>query len=532
MNAAAGDAPDIAGRGNSALATVLKSRGLMALGILVVLSVLSRAATFNNPVIGFDEQFYLLVGNRMLDGAVPYVDIWDRKPIGLFLIYMASSAIGPDPFLQYKLVAFGCVVATACVVYAMARKAGAGTGAALCAAAFYILMLGVCEGEAGQAPVFYNLPVSLAAVIVQSVWARVTAGQRAHLAAQGCAAMLLIGLALQIKYTVVFEGVFFGLALLTAAHRVGMALPRIAFLAAVWILCALTPTAMALAWYWHLGELPAFLFANFFSIYGRLPDPASARLEGLLTIAGILLPLGLVYAASRLRPASGESPRRRPDFAESWLLAALAGFLVFGSFLAPGYALPIIAPLCLCCARSFESERQRRLVAYPLLIFVGLAGQAVIAISAAGKGDRDEAMAVAAAATPQHGGCIWVYDGYPALYLLTQSCLPSRWVFPGHLNTANEASKAAIGVDPVTEVRRILAAKPEVIIDDAPLYALANPSTRALVNAALQRDYRLAASIRTGKARLRLVYRRKDEALPGCCRPRPDPGRMPSTTLK
>ena len=94
MNAAAGDAPDIAGRGNSALATVLKSRGLMALGILVVLSVLSRAATFNNPVIGFDEQFYLLVGNRMLDGAVPYVDIWDRKPIGLFLIYMASSAIG------------------------------------------------------------------------------------------------------------------------------------------------------------------------------------------------------------------------------------------------------------------------------------------------------------------------------------------------------------------------------------------------------------------------------------------------------
>ena len=86
-------------------------------------------------------------------------------------------------------------------------------------------------------------------------------------------------------------------------------------------------------------------------------------------------------------------------------------------------------------------------------------------------------MAVAAAATPQHGGCIWVYDGYPALYLLTQSCLPSRWVFPGHLNTANEASKAAIGVDPVTEVRRILAAKPEVIIDDAPLYALANPST-------------------------------------------------------
>lgn len=514
MDAAAGDAPKSAGRGNSALATVQRSRGLMALGILALLAVLARAATFNNPVIGFDEQFYLLVGNRMLGGAVPYVDIWDRKPIGLFLIYMASNAIGPDPFLQYKLVALGCAIATACVIYAMARKAGAGTAAALCAAAFYILMLEVCEGEAGQAPVFYNLPVSLAAAILQSVVARAEAGQRARLAAQGSAAMLLIGLALQIKYTVVFEGVFFGLVLLHAAHRTGMPLLRIALLATVWTLCALAPTALALAWYWHMGELPAFLFANFFSIYGRPPDPLSARLEGLLTITGILLPLGLVFAIPRLRPAPGGRRLRRPDFAESWLLAALGGFLVFGSFLAPGYALPIIAPLCLCCARSFETARQRRRIAYPLLIFVGIAGQAVITISAEGKGDRDEAMAVAAAATPQHGGCIWVYDGYPALYLLTQSCLPSRWVFPGHLNTANEASVAAIGVDPVTEVRRILATKPEVIVDDAPLYALANPSTRALVNSALQRDYRLVASIRTGKARFRLVYRRKDDAAP------------------
>jgi hypothetical protein len=51
---------------------------------LLAFALLMRGQTFNDPVLGFDEQFYLLVGDRMLHGAVPYVDIFDRKPIGLF----------------------------------------------------------------------------------------------------------------------------------------------------------------------------------------------------------------------------------------------------------------------------------------------------------------------------------------------------------------------------------------------------------------------------------------------------------------
>lgn len=485
-----------------------------ALAVLFLLALLARAATLGNPVVGFDEQFYLLVGERMLHGALPYVDIWDRKPIGLFLIYMAGAAIGPDPFLQYKLLALAAVTATAYVLYRMALRAGAPSGAALCTAAFYIVMLDVCEGEAGQSPVFYNLPMTLAAAIVQSALLTCAAGERIRLARNGCAAMLLVGLALQIKYTVLLEGLFFGLALMAAGHRSGLPASRIGLVALGWVLCALAPTALAFAWYWRLGEQEAFFFANFTSIFGKRPDPAGARIEGLLTIFGILLPLGLVFAVPRLRRVAGQPWLRWPDFAESWLIAALAGFFLFGGYLAPGYALPLIAPLCLACARSFASPAQRRRIALPLLVFIGIAGQAVIMISAEQKGDRDEAMTVAAAATPRHGGCIWVHDGYPALYLLTRSCLPTRWVFPGHLNTDNEATAAAIGVDPEAEVRRILASQPEVIVDDAPVYALANRTTRALVDAALRRDYRLVARIRTGTARFRLVYRRKDNPAP------------------
>jgi hypothetical protein len=111
-----------------------------------------------------------------------------------------------------------------------------------------------------------------------------------------------------------------------------------------------------------------------------------------------------------------------------------------------------------------------------------------------------------------HHGCIYVYDGYPALYMLTHSCLPTRWVFPGHLNTHDEASAKALGVDPAAEVRRILATRPEVIVDDAPAYEFGNPETRALVEAALARDYHLAARVQTGTARYRLVYRLRKSA--------------------
>ncbi|MGO7251468.1 hypothetical protein ACCS63_34620, partial [Rhizobium brockwellii] len=120
--------------------------------------------------------------------------------------------------------------------------------------------------------------------------------------------------------------------------------------------------------------------------------------------------------------------------------------------------------------------------AFVLVIFA--AGQIVLALSERTKGGATEANAVAQAATLARG-CLYVYDGYPALYMLTHSCLPSKWVFPGHLNTQDEASRAAIGVDPVAEIRRILATQPGAIVDDYPRFAFGNRATRAVLHEVL-----------------------------------------------
>ena len=316
---------------------------------LALAVIAARAQTFGDPVLGFDEQYYLLVADRMLHGAVPYIDIWDRKPIGLFLLYAGAILPSGDPFLNYKLLAAGFVWATTAVIYRTAQADAGRTGGVI-AALLYVLWLNFMEGEGGQAPVFYNLPVLLAAALTR----RAVAGGQNF--ARGCFAMLLIGLAIQIKYTAVFEGIAFGLILLWAQYRADRGASLVLGFAAVWVACALAPTAVAFAVYAIMGGAQAFVFSNFLSIFGRLPDPALDRLAGFATIVAILLPLTVIAVVEWRRT-------RVLSFWHLWSVVAALGMLAVGSFLSPSYAMPLLAPLCLSTTPWFGQAARGRSMA-------------------------------------------------------------------------------------------------------------------------------------------------------------------------
>ncbi len=71
------------------------------------------------------------------------------------------------------------------------------------------------------------------------------------------------------------------------------------------------------------------------------------------------------------------------------------------------------------------------------------AGQYVSYRHAVNHGDG-RILAQAAAAMRGSGTCIFVYDGYPALYEVTQSCLPTTHPFPAHLHSRNEQGATGI----------------------------------------------------------------------------------------
>ena len=82
--------------------------------VLLAVALAARAITFGNPLVHVDEQYYFVVGDAWRHGAIPYVDVWDRKPIGLFLIYLLAALAGPvTGIYAYQAMALVAVVATA-----------------------------------------------------------------------------------------------------------------------------------------------------------------------------------------------------------------------------------------------------------------------------------------------------------------------------------------------------------------------------------------------------------------------------------
>lgn len=482
--------------------------------LFMVFSILVRCQAFTNPVLGYDEQFYLLMGDRMLHGALPYVDLFDRKPVGLFLIFAAirasATTFGGDGFIQYKLVASLFAALTGYAIYRIARPISSGFAGGA-AGALYILWLNLMEGAGGQAQVFYNLPVLLAAGLTWQALdahkpsiAPVHRCQDRGLIVRGSTAMLLIGVALQIKYTAVFEGGFFGLTLLWVHWQAEKSLPKLAGVAGLWIGMAGLPTAAAMLFYASRGELQPFIFANFTSNFGHPPVPPAARIAGLIEIVALLIPLQLL--------ALPNLHKMKIRFVAIWLAVALGGMLVFGSFLSSQYGMNVIVPLCIAAAPLLARPKYGRALAIAVMSMALIAGQAIIYRMEVLKGGARVAAFLSAYAQPKHG-CLYVYSGFPALYMLTHSCLPTRWAFPDHLSALDEASGNAIGVDPAGEERRILATRPETIVDHYPVFAFGNPATRALLDQALIGSYHLVARARVGSGDDWLVYRLNQQAV-------------------
>ena len=137
---------------------------------------------------------------------------------------------------------------------------------------------------------------------------------------------------------------------------------------------------------------------------------------------------------------------------------------------------------------------------YALVLFTG-----VTRLRA--RGTESQIASIVAAIRPRLDGCLYVFDGEPILYLLTDSCLVSPYAFPNHLNERKEA--AAIGVEQVAEVRRILARRPGIIVTSDQPARDGNPATWAVMRAGLRAFYRPVAVIPMHR-RFRIVYQRRN----------------------
>ncbi len=453
----------------------------IAAGALLLVVIATRALWFGDPVADFDEQIYSLIGWRMTQGDLPYADLWDRKPIGLFAIFALSHWLfGPGP-MAYQAVAALFAMAGAWLVYLLSQDL-VDRASATVAGALYLMLIAAYGIYSAQSEVFH-IPLMLLMLWLVKDWRRPDATRRA------LAAMLVGGLALQVKYTVLPQCAFFGAYALYGEWRRGANLRRLAGVAAAFAALGLLPTVFVAALFIRWGEFDAFWFANFVSFFDRAASP-TGRFPRLLAVGVIPLAtfvgLGL-YAAFRLN-----TPRdwRIYGLFVGWAIAALATvllpattYLYYYAALAPAavlVALPVIdrtAP-----AKWIPAA----LLVAAMLWILNLPDRFQISVI-----ERTTEQRLAGAVAPHVGtqnDCLYVFDGPTSLYHETGSCLPTRFVYADHLNNALESK--SLGVSQPAEISRILAARPGVIVTASRPVTVPCEKCLALIGEATARDYR------------------------------------------
>lgn len=459
---------------------LLGSSHLVPALALTLVALASRGSWFGDPVADFDEQLYSFIGWRMTQGDLPYVDAWDRKPFGLFLIFaVAHWLFGPEP-LAYQALAFVAALGGAWLVYLLSLRLVDRASSAI-AAALYLLLMAAYGSYSAQSEIFHAPLMTLMCWLVLNP-------SRPDAARRALAAMLVGGVALQIKYTVLPQCLFFGAWALYGRWRAGITPWRLALLAVAFAVLGLLPTALVAALYAIEGQFDAFWFANFVSFFGREPSQFGrfwpGHLSGAIPMAAIIT-LGL-YAGLRLnRPRD----RRLFAFYTGWGLAAFASIMMPATTYLYYYGA-LAAPAVLIALPLIDRSSPGRWIPAAML----LAGLLMIVNPperfAHSRSERRAEARLSDAIGRFVGGdqCLYVFDGPTALYRTTDSCLPSRFVYPDHLNNALERN--ALGISQTREIRRILHTHPSVIVTANLPVTIQCQQCVALVVRAIERNYR------------------------------------------
>jgi 4-amino-4-deoxy-L-arabinose transferase-like glycosyltransferase len=425
-------------------------RELPVLLFIVASSLLIRIWWMDNPVVDHDEQFYSYFATAMLDGQMPYVDIWDRKPVGLFLLYAGAHALLGRGAWAYLVMAnlFACIGAW--LTYRMAALlANRATG--WVAALLYLLAMTVFGCRGAQSELLFT-PLCLAMMYLALVY---PGSLRAMLVA-----MLLGGFALQIKYTAAPFCAVFAAFVLVEDYRRERALLPVLVRAGLYALTGLAPTIVFALWFAAVGHFGDFWYANFVSIFERKTSVGRFHPKTLTVIAPFLLMIGAgVWARFRLGLTY---PRRASVLVVVMTAGALASIYFPSNVLAYYYAF--LGPFAVLLAVPFYDLRQR----------AGWFGAAVLVAGLVVTGNFPQNIAAGRADVAQFhalvdrikaggaGRTLYVFSGPTATYSATDTRPRAKYPFPFH--SAEYMEHGAVGRPQEQIVAEFLAKRPMFIL--------------------------------------------------------------------
>jgi hypothetical protein len=120
-------------------------------------TVLGRAFTAICPG-GSDAQLFAYIGGKWLAGQIPYLDIWDNKPPGIFLVNALVFSFAPKNFTALSVVEGVFIIGCIGTVYAIMRKFRAPMNSVVIATAACAISSNLrCFNEGGNLTEIYVL---------------------------------------------------------------------------------------------------------------------------------------------------------------------------------------------------------------------------------------------------------------------------------------------------------------------------------------------------------------------------------------
>src|SRR5690349_5993018 len=111
------------------------SREIFILLLILALGFMMRLTFLHEP-FERDEGVYAYIGQVLLDGGIPYRDVLDIKPLGIYYIYAIGTALFGATTESIRLFTAFYSLATGICIFFLTRKLG-GPRAGLCAALLF-----------------------------------------------------------------------------------------------------------------------------------------------------------------------------------------------------------------------------------------------------------------------------------------------------------------------------------------------------------------------------------------------------------
>jgi hypothetical protein len=271
-----------------------------------------------------------------------------------------------------------------------------------------------------------------------------------------------------------------------------------------WIGIALAPTIMVVTTYWMRGDFGALLFASVTSVLQRQGGFGPPALHRLASLAALALPL-LVSTLLALR-----GKRSAPlNFLLGWSAISLIALLGFGTFYLH-YGLALLPPLSVSAAIGLSRIGLDMRWLGALMMGLIIASTVHLGLKVSQRGSRADLEAVLASLPRECERCpFFTGPTGPALYLISGTCLPSKYVLSGHLFESHEAR--AVGTDQRAELSRIIKARPSLITLHDESGTEEDPAIRAFFIQAVSVRYKLLLRRKIGKSWVRIYAPRSNE---------------------